>query len=206
MTAATLIVAVVGVVLAAGSLIWQAMTFVLSGPRVRVTLEAGLAGPGGVMVGPLEAYTIDGRAALEAQGYTERVVVVRAINDGRSRARVDYWLILFGNQASFSNPLDPRNPELPYRLEPGESAIWLVRVADLDALQRKFVDRSAYASLIWAVVRLGTGRESISRGCLLFRDGEVHPPPRPPAAPGLVGAISAPRTYKPPRRPAQSRD
>ena len=47
---AALVIAIISLVLAVLSLAWQAVTFVLTGPRVKVCLKEGLRGPLGVMI------------------------------------------------------------------------------------------------------------------------------------------------------------
>ena len=89
MELAALVPGVVGVVLATLSLIWQAMSFLLTGPRVNVRLSESLrAAHGGVVVGPLSIYPDASRTALEDDGYTEHVFTVTATNAGRLPATV----------------------------------------------------------------------------------------------------------------------
>src|SRR5437868_9696517 len=73
---ATLVIAVVGLVLGAISLAWQAAIFVLTGPRVKVRLQEGFRGPLGVMFGPASMCTETGRQTLANEGYTEHVLAI----------------------------------------------------------------------------------------------------------------------------------
>ncbi len=80
----TLVVAILGVVLAVASLVWQAATFVLSGSRVGLTLRRGLirrdgAGTVALALGPLEP-SADRYAMLREQGFSEEVVIVEVRN------------------------------------------------------------------------------------------------------------------------------
>src|SRR6266550_3937979 len=81
----TLVFAVLGVVLAVGSLSWQAMTFFLSGARVKADLMLGGLGPGGAIVwevGP-------GGPELDAEDVA--VVAVQVTNSGRTDVDVVGW-------------------------------------------------------------------------------------------------------------------
>jgi hypothetical protein len=175
---ATFAIAVVGVVLGGLSLGWQLFSFALSGPRVRVTFQQGLLGPLGVMVAPPSVYTATGRQALEAQGYDEHVLVIEAINAGRFPATVEDWSTAFSNGATWSNPRDPRNPTLPYRLEPGTSSRW---ITDADRLMRfagAFADSSDRAVTARAVIRLATNKRLRSRNALIVRPTGIVEAPR----------------------------
>lgn len=167
METATLVIAVIGLALATASLAWQAATFFLTGPRVKVYLREGFRGPGGVMIAPPSVYTDSGRVTLEQQGYTEHVVAIEAINRGRLPTTVRNWALRFGNRASYTNPTDPRNPTLPYRLEPFTSVTWYAPVEHLQMLQQAFADQSDNVATVRGEVDLA------SRKTLTSRDGVV---------------------------------
>jgi hypothetical protein len=160
---ATLVIAVIGVFLAGLSLAWQAATFLLTAPRVKVSLREGFRGPLGIMLGPPSLYTEAGRAVMEQQGYIEHVLAIEAINHGRFPATVKDWSVRFGNGAAYGNPADPLNPELPYRLDPFNSAIWYAPVEHLQALQGAFTDQGDDAASARGEVDLGT-RKTIRSG------------------------------------------
>jgi hypothetical protein len=168
MEIATLVIAVVGVTLAALSIGWQASTFFLSGPRVRVALREGFQGPFGAMLGPPSLYAETGTESLVRMGYTEHVVGVEAVNRGRLPATVVLWSLRFGNGAAYQNPSDPSNPELPYRLEPETSAIWYAPVEHLRAFQEALVDQSESTATLRAQVSLASGREITSKNGLVI--------------------------------------
>jgi hypothetical protein len=174
----TLAIAAAGLALAALSLGWQAATFFLSGPRVRVELREGLRGPQGVMIAPPSVYTEAGLAALEHQGYTEPVLAVMAVNHGRLPTTVNSWLIKFGNSVTYGNPNDPRNPSLPHRLEPHTSVSWYAPLDDLQKLQAEFVDQSDEAAGARAVVDLGNRENVASKNMITVGpDGTRVPTP-----------------------------
>jgi hypothetical protein len=165
-----LVFAVVGVVLALVSLGWQAATFFLSGPRVKVSFAEGLRGAhDGVMIGPPSIYTEAGREALEADGYTERVVAVTARNVGRMATTASMWAIRFGNGTLYTLAAHPRNRPVPFRLDAFEEVTWYAPLNDLTALQAQFVDQGDDAALASAVVDLASGAKVEGRTRLRIR-------------------------------------
>lgn len=149
MEIATFVLAVVGTVLAAASLTWQAATYVLTGGRVSVELRTGaLHASGSSMV---TAATRDAdqvwAAQLAEQGYTRPLVVVKVRNIGRMPVTIERWSL-----ACSGPPEPPRNrgllaaiaaassrprrltefqpvagsfgPQLPHRLDAGSSETW----------------------------------------------------------------------------------
>jgi hypothetical protein len=88
----TLVVAIVGLALAALSLGWQAATFVLSGSRVRVTLRRGAVRRGfgeTVRVSFPEHATEREVLVARKQGFTEDVAVAEVRNRGRLAISVE---------------------------------------------------------------------------------------------------------------------
>lgn len=154
----TLIVAIVGIVLAGASLAWQAASFVLSGSRVRVNLRRGAlrrGGPGGLarLAGPLNPSESDYEMMRE-QGFTDDVFIVEVRNVGRMAVSVESVSLDTEGGWGFAHPGDPENPALPHRLEPGSKESWHVAIAPLQAL----VDRDKKARKVWMTVELGTGK------------------------------------------------
>jgi hypothetical protein len=83
----TLIIAVVGLALAVASLTWQAVTFVLSGSRVKVELHHGAHdGAGNLISGPPLAQAL--RQAAE-QGFVHEVIGAKVRNVGRVAVTVE---------------------------------------------------------------------------------------------------------------------
>ena len=68
-------------------------------------------------------------------------------------------------------PSDPRNPALPYRLEPHTSEIWYVPVEQLQAMQAVFTDQSDAAALTRGAVDLGTGKTVMSKNKIIVDAG-----------------------------------
>ncbi len=158
MEVAALVVGIVGVVLATLSLIWQATTFLLTGPRVNVRLSEGLrAAHGGVVVGPLSIYPDASLTALEDDGYTEHIFAVTARNTGRLPATVSRWSLRFGNGATFVYPNEP------HRLEPAADVSWYAPVAHVGEYVAAFVDQSEDARTVRGEVDLASGKTRRSR-------------------------------------------
>lgn len=192
MEIATFVLAVVGAVLAAASLAWQAATYVLAGGRVSVDLRIGALHAGGsgmVTTAPEDA----GQAweeRLAAQGYTQPLAVVRVRNVGRMPVTIERWSLTCSRPTAASRngsmlgaiaasrpqqltELAPVTasvgPRLPHRLEAGSSETW--------ALDGREVHNLARATLeVWQVplvlirgkVELGDGRTAFSPAALRF--------------------------------------
>jgi hypothetical protein len=171
---AALVIAIVGLVLAAFSLGWQAVTFVLSGPRVKVRLKEGLRGLGGVIIAPPSIYPDSGRASLEADGYTEHVLAVVVTNSGRSATTVQRWSLNYGNGVVFTHQLDSRNPVLPHRLEPHTTETWYASVAQVAPIVEGFVDQSESARTLRAEVDTATATARSKERLIIDADGTVR--------------------------------
>jgi hypothetical protein len=123
---ATLIIAVLGLVLSVASLTWQAATFVLSGSRVRADLKYGAANAAGALTGPPGSTPL---VSLIAQGFTDEVLGVEVRNLGRLAATVDRVQVAIAGGIKLQTLLDVKGPSLPHRLEPQSSASWFVPAA-----------------------------------------------------------------------------
>lgn len=168
---AAIVLGALGVGLSSVALAWQALSYILSGPRVRVTLSEGLRAPmGNALIGLLDAYPDETRTRLEQDGYDQRVAVVVAVNRGRMPATINGWGIKFGNRAFVAGPVaGPLNPNntIPLRLEPAADATWFLRAEDLTNLQAQFIDQSDEAARVRAEVRVA-GREDAVRSRYTF--------------------------------------
>jgi hypothetical protein len=118
----TTILAVVGVVLAIGSLVWQAWTFRLSGSRVRFTIQvAMLDRVTGEGIG-LPDMTTDQELGLRRQGLTHPVLTVVVKNSGRSPTSVRSVKVVYSNDVVFIAP--GYDPALPFRLDAESEQTW----------------------------------------------------------------------------------
>lgn len=151
----TLAVAIVGLVLAVASLVWQAATFVLSGSRVKAALLVGTYRPDGLLTWKVE----------EVNNITPRpdalpVVVVQVTNSGRTDVDVVGWSLDFGEGASLHPaPIGASRP-VPFRLQHGSQETLFLELAR--------VYESAYAMYerppsVGGVVRLGNGKTTMTR-------------------------------------------
>jgi len=145
-----------------------------------VYIREGFRGPQGIMVAAPEVYTEDGLRTLQRMGYTEEVLGVEAVNRGRLAVTVDRWWFQFGNGVLYDNPSDPRNPQLPHRLDSFARAAWWAPAADLHDSQGPFTDQSGHAATLRAGAGLGSGRSVLSGNALLVRAGETRRPPVTP--------------------------
>lgn len=187
MEVVTLGIAAAGLALAALSLGWQAATFLMSGPRMKVRLSEGFRGLPGVMIGPPGVYTDEGLASLQHQGYTEHVLAVTATNKGRLSATVREWSLHFGNRAKFANQHDPRNPPLPHRLEPHTAQTWYAPVEDVAPFVELFTDQSDRARTVRGAVVTCAASSRATLGArrppsLRRRSRPPLAPPRPPTS------------------------
>jgi hypothetical protein len=127
----TLVIAVVGLALAATSLAWQAATFALTGSRVRAEILRGGIGRGALVTYPPDKWTETSVAALVREGFTNEVVAVEVRNVGRLPVSVQKITAYLANGIGFS-PFETQ-PPLPFRLEAGSSERWWIEAAQVRA-------------------------------------------------------------------------
>jgi hypothetical protein len=127
-TSATLVIAVLGLVLSVVSLTWQGATFVLSGSRFRADLKHGAANAGGVVHGPPGSQPLQ---SLAAEGFTAEVIGVEVRNVGRLAATVDRVEASLANGLKVNLFSELLGPSLPHRLEPQSSASWFMPAAPI---------------------------------------------------------------------------
>jgi hypothetical protein len=176
MEIATLVIAAVGIVLATVSLVWQALTFFLTGPHVKVRLSEGLRAPlGGVVIAPPSIYTNAGRAALEADGYTDHVLTVTARNAGRAPVSLSRLSLRFANNAVFVYPGGAGNVPLPHRLERAADVTWYASVEDVVPYVADFIDQSEDARTVRGEVDTALGNMTASRERIIISpNGETR--------------------------------
>lgn len=171
----TLVIAIVGVVLAAASLSWQAATFVLSGHRVRVSLRYGAIRrePLGRAIRTTAPLTVDAAHArmMAEQGFTEPVLVALVRNVGRMAVSIERVEAGFDDGWSFSRLEDPENAPLPYRLEPGASEAWHVEAEPLQMV----VDADGQPRRARMTVALGTGSVLRTKESVLVTPRQAKP-------------------------------
>lgn len=159
---ATLVIACFGAVMAVLSLGWQIAAWALEGRRVRVVLKHGAIGRGGIVAGSVDGSgkPRDLRSHRE-QGFTgPEVLGITATNMGRAPVTISrYSATLIGGRLSFTPAGDQIiGPDLPFRLQPGESESWYVEMNTVHAVvdAAAAVDKASSRGVAMTV-ELGTG-------------------------------------------------
>lgn len=158
-----LAIAILSLVLAALALGWQVAAWAMDGPRVRATLQQGVLGRGGAVVSTVER---DGKlrdmSSMREQGWHgPDVVAVLVINHGRTRAKITrFGLQLRRGGMGVNYPQgNAWSPDMPFWLEPGESATWYAELQDAIALvQATRASVRADAGGVFMTVETGTGK------------------------------------------------
>lgn len=162
----TLFVAILGVVLAALSLGWQAATFALTGSRVRAELRHGAFGAGGSgfhnKPGKLDM------AMMASQGMSLEVIGVEVWNSGRLATTVTGFGVRTDKGMMYSPIGDRIGDPMPYRLEPGATAAWFMPMEPVrDAVATSgHVLRHPNPATVRAVIDLGTRRSIKAKGSM----------------------------------------
>ena len=116
--AVTLAIAVAGFLLALAALGWQIVTFVASGSRVKVEIENGLI--------------------MHTDDSGKTYIGITARNVGRTPVDVDQWYFDIKDADNdgklvVAQPEPWVGPEVPYRLEPGQSVGWRMYASEIRA-------------------------------------------------------------------------
>jgi hypothetical protein len=128
----TLALAIAALVLSLASLVWQAWTFLASGPRVKVTTANAL---------PM----YDGRGG-------DWMVTVEATNSGRAPCTVENWGIRLPGDARLITTERPAwIPPVPHRLEPHSSVTFYMAADGIRQIHLErgipFRDMHPYATI-----------------------------------------------------------
>jgi len=164
-----IVIAVVGLFVAALSFGWQIATWALSGRRVKVRLMHGVEGRGGFAVAAVGRGGIPREmSSMRSQGWTGReVVALEVINVGRAIVTIkSYSVHAVGGGMSYTPHGDIVGPPLPFRLEPGESETWYSDMQDARALVRSLKVVGKSATRVRMAASLGTGKERRTRRSL----------------------------------------
>lgn len=168
MEVAAISIAVLSLVVAALALGWQIAAWRFEGPRLRLTLQHGLYGHGGVVTDAVNrSRKLRDMSSLREQGWDgPELVAVEVTNHGRSRAKVARYAIRLkrgGTSVEYPQAL-LGSPELPHWLEPGESATWYAELRDAVALvQATRASLRRDAGGVFMTVETGTGRRLRTR-------------------------------------------
>lgn len=161
MDVVTLVIAILGLVLAAVSGAWQVATWFWSSGRPRAALKHGvLSADGAAIIGPVKDQRPIPLDPIRAQGYGgPEVLAIEVTNFGRAPVTVTkYAVILVGSGVSYLPVGAALGPELPFRIQPGEGESWYTDMATV----RRFVAAGQVlkdgAREICMEATLGTGR------------------------------------------------
>jgi hypothetical protein len=153
---------IIALVMSALSLGWQAATFVLTGGRVKVELRVGAmhAGSWGMIHAPVDAVEHTWSDMQLEQGYVDRVIVVLVRNVGRLPVSVMEWSVKAEPTGASFRPVGQSiGPDLPYRMDPGTTETWAVRLSEvagpIEATKKAF---GATALRLRGQVGLGNGK------------------------------------------------
>jgi hypothetical protein len=162
MTVATLVIAVVGLVLSAVSVTWQVLQHRLSGPRVRVELLWGGIGGGRVVTGPIRG-TLDSFAGgFPNSQAVEPIAAVRGRNIGRLPVDVTAFAVEFDGGHSVGFPGWNLNPTSPHTLKPGSAVVFYLPLNLVDATIRAGHDNLRSHGQIRGSLDLATGGDATS--------------------------------------------
>ena len=144
------------------SLTWQIAAFKLSGSRVRATLKVGGLGTGGALAAPVSADWSKMLRQVGQQGYGTPCLAVEVAYVGRMGVDVVRCTAVFSNGMSFDPISHPANPPRDTRLDHGQTKIWFVELAPIQAAVAAAaavgLKGSAGPQEIRTRVELGTGR------------------------------------------------
>ena len=127
----TLVIAVLGLVLSVASLAWQAVTYRLNGPRIRVAMRVGASNGTGYGTAPVKANWQRGVQQLQEQGLHTAIVAVLVRNVGRQATTVvRYEAILDTGMAWGLTGAPPGCPPLPHRLEAESQVLYYLPLQD----------------------------------------------------------------------------
>jgi hypothetical protein len=137
----TLAIAVVGATTGIASLVWQAWAFIRSGPNVVVKASGGVT-------------------SFRPDNSPDMIFIVEARNVGRSPCQVSGWGLDFpdGRQYVQFRPV-PGSTSVPYTIEGGHCARWLVPMAHLSEVPELLTDDPVRVK---GFVHLGNGERIVS--------------------------------------------
>jgi hypothetical protein len=126
---ASIVVGAGGLALAAASLTWQAVTWRLSGGRVKAELLVGAIQTIGNMSVTFPAgHPLKDLDDIADQGFTRKSLFLSARNTGRLPVVVEQWVVLFPGGIRIRQLNSRLGPDLPHRLDVGESAQWAIEL------------------------------------------------------------------------------
>jgi hypothetical protein len=141
MAAATLVIAVLALVVSCLSLGWQIVSFSLSGRRVEVDLSIGWRGPDQLLLSTAKQKDDLLRILSELAGRGPRIPVIgiTVFNVGRADLYVSAVLLFGSTPGSSSIPAESDTwPALPCILRSGDSENWILDLSEIRGLCEKW--------------------------------------------------------------------
>lgn len=164
----TEILAVVGVVLAALSLFWQAIQYRLGGPSLKSNILRGYTDGTNLVSGSVDN---DQEDLMSKQGLTTKLLGMEIINKGRMSISIRHASALTESGVRLSHPASPLNPPSEFRLEPHSSNTWWVELSDVEkAVSADSVVRSEWrgrSQKVRMTAKPGAGKDITTKGFLL---------------------------------------
>lgn len=160
MVVANFVLALIGLVAAVASLVWQAVTFTLSGIRPQCKMAHGAINPGQQYATyPIVGRTLQLPSSAVAQGFTEEALFVTVHNAGRLPFTVKNWRLVLEGGVSTGVLNNPFGPTLPHRLDVGEEATWAIEMNQVRQVADAWRTQHGGASVpAWMEVQVGNGK------------------------------------------------
>ncbi|WP_406228405.1 hypothetical protein [Streptomyces anthocyanicus] len=127
MTVASLVISILAMCGVVGNFTWQLSLYLLNGPRIQVRMAVGALGRGGLVTMPVEDVKnlTEAFASFEQQGYTQRILAVHVVNQGRLGVELLDFGIDVPRGVSFKPVRDAiTETPMPYVLEPHREGTW----------------------------------------------------------------------------------
>ncbi|MHC3424718.1 hypothetical protein [Streptomyces sp. DT18] len=161
MTIANFVIALIGLIAAVVSLVWQAITFVLSGIRPQCNMLHGAVNARRqYAMYPITSREIRLPSSVAAQGFTQEFLFVTVHNVGRLPFSVRNWSLALegGVKTEVSN--NPFGPPLPYRLDVGDEATWAIEMSQARQVAETLRSQRGGAVRVptWMEVQVGNGK------------------------------------------------
>lgn len=155
----TLVIAILALLVSATTLTWHYLSWKLSGGRPKPILMLGYLGRGGAV--SIEAHQAKPgwEMKVREQGFHTPVIGVKVINDGRLPITVSSWAIGHSYGINYVPVGNTIGPDLPYRLEAGDSETWFTPCTNAHALVHasEALDRNTPV-MLHGEVSVGAGR------------------------------------------------
>lgn len=161
---ATLIVAILGVMMAALALVWQALAWRLDGARPSAELHIGATGYGGVAHGKVgNDRQFPHLSTMSEQGWNGQPLIgIKVTNRGRSRVKIT-GLGIFVKDGAFTVSVHrgfaADSPAIPHWIEGNDVATWWVPLDEMRALVKVNRVKAPQTGLVGMYVTTATGGE-----------------------------------------------